>query len=112
MSYHELLILSSLHLKRDFVFNPIELDNKRELIKRIEIFLANELETENESDVLLYIERKIQECLNLFSQENNKVRYKNTEFILDWIKEQLDETSTGSSKIQVSQPRVWAYVYY
>jgi|GEM_PF-5493254 len=108
-----LLILSSLQLKSDFVFSHFDVDDKRNLIQKIEKFLSEELETDNRKDVLIYIESKFQKSLNDF--ENDKSRYRNTEWILDWIEEQILELASSnknSSKTQISLPRTWAYIYY
>lgn len=69
---------------KDFEVNPVEFQNEIDVIKRIEHFLATELQADNK-EVFIYLKSKIGEYLNLFEFENNRFRYKNTERVIEWI---------------------------
>ena len=69
---------------KKFEVNPVEFQNEIDVIKRIEHFLATELQADNK-EVFIYLKSKIGEYLNLFEFENNLFRYKNTERVIEWI---------------------------
>jgi hypothetical protein len=71
---------------KKFEVNPVEFQNEIDVIKRIEHFLATELQADNK-EVFIYLKSKIGEYLNLFEFENNLFRYKNTERVIEIILE-------------------------
>jgi hypothetical protein len=105
-----------LSLDEEFTINPLDLDNKFEFKRLISDYLKRNINKTNKAlktDILSYIHNEISYWLTPFYSEGDVLRYENLKSILVWLNDEIEMAELPSeSEIQISMPRVWAYVYY
>jgi hypothetical protein len=111
-----MLQLSSLYLEEEFNFNPLDLDDKVKFKLLISSYLDKNINKTNKAlkkEILTYIYNEISKWLSPFYTDTDRLRYENLKSILVWLDDEIEMAELSpESEIQISMPRVWAYVYY